>query len=650
MPRKESSLIFLLGLGIVGCSYEADESTLSSTAPAASEVCDLSGGKGAELARRYAPVVQLHPEERFLPGDPLDFWREAQQHGPGAIKEKLNKGGWTDRYIDFDVAAAQARLFEKYKHQETIDDVPVLWREAKILGYSAIQYGYFYPEQGPSLGRATADFTKANGKEYFKSSVFELHMFGNHPGDWEEVVIRFDGHCKPYDVTTKRHGIKFEDTLPYELMEKVSFQGAQHPLIYSALNTHASQVRSGVANSVNLADRDPTGAKTLTNFAQYGFVLGALHENVFEVNRLIATLITLGRNILMEALIDILSGSALTVNLKSLEILDVSGRENANPIVRTHQPTGRAVGLVWQPTTMRHFSEDEAIYGQGPRLSWGYRNYEGSGIKNTNIYLPQSADQDIKGIRRAIGSVLSTGFEMGLLPEDLLATESMGSGTLQGPGAPYASNKGYVCLFNDKNYQGYVRCYSAASPGREVSFKDRFETVMRDEVESIQFFPPIDGSPRTLKLDLFREPLQQNLIANAKMYTQNEPDLGNLNNSADSLILHEDERRLICFYNNGYFNRETLANQNRNFCVNPEKRLNLNQYGWEWADKISSIKVFGKCLVADLFRSFDFQNLMVEQKVSNDNLADDDRDDMIRSVKVRMDPSCDPEEEEIFDF
>lgn len=163
----------------------------------------------AALLARHAPVVVLHPAERFAPSPVEGFLADADLAG--------------GRY---DVRACAAR--DGLAALQCYDDAdepaaPVVYGAAFRSGQLvALQYWLFHSFDlwSPLVPQSP---------DYWKS----------HEGDWEAVTVLLDASGRPAEVGTSRHcgGAR-------RAWAKVERRGAR-PVVYSALGSHALYFKPG---------------------------------------------------------------------------------------------------------------------------------------------------------------------------------------------------------------------------------------------------------------------------------------------------------------------------------------------------------------------------------------------------------------------
>ena len=227
----------------------------------------------ARLAGVYAPLVYLHRSERYGPIDPTEFlegsklvWRK--RRGSTTIAKRgtveaprLGRGcdrapGGCYRFGDF-LARELTRPFQNSRQRAKglnerrgfalepnerarlgqagrDPDVPMLWEFRRAGNRLLITYWFYYGYSRPNDPRAEA--------------VSDL---SSHDGDWENVDVALEADAsKPVGVFFYGHGAP--SYRPWTSVCKVGPPGDDcsselpgHPVVYSALSSHASYPVAG---------------------------------------------------------------------------------------------------------------------------------------------------------------------------------------------------------------------------------------------------------------------------------------------------------------------------------------------------------------------------------------------------------------------
>jgi hypothetical protein len=212
-------------------------------------IAKVDPGKVTEVlarARRnpvplYAPLVYLHPDERFKPMSAAAFikqsslrWhhegrRDHEEEKQGKIDaEKLGNGGYRHRGYRSDERIAP-------RHNKRADGEGFFLDAARDThfgqGTSAPVYYVYWP------------------KHYIIYWFFYAYNdgwspFGNHVGDWENITVQLD---KTKNIARRvayyAHGDVSEDL---EWKDVPKYRNTSHPIVYSAIGSHASYHKAGL--------------------------------------------------------------------------------------------------------------------------------------------------------------------------------------------------------------------------------------------------------------------------------------------------------------------------------------------------------------------------------------------------------------------
>jgi hypothetical protein len=166
-----------------------------------------------ELLRKFAPVVYLHPEEAYLPADPVEAFARFYNATANEIyvpNKELGGNPLRDgKYVEAPVTT-QARLLED--------------------GRVALQYWYYHHFNGPQgFKTITADGTV---------SRFPWYPLAVHYADWEHttIILTSEGTVKPAEIQSVYYTVHADINEPEH---KFSVENETHPLVYSHNNSHA---------------------------------------------------------------------------------------------------------------------------------------------------------------------------------------------------------------------------------------------------------------------------------------------------------------------------------------------------------------------------------------------------------------------------
>lgn len=196
------------------------------------------------LAEYYAPHISFHSKEQYKPSSVEYYLDRVKMKNRGAssvIEENVTaeniddiiygpEKSWVEdpgddenEFYLVDKGAIWDGLNWDFTNSPIFGD----WNTAKVYVHTRdfgdnfldIQYWFFYPYNGDLKG--------------------SLGSGGAHQGDWEHVTIRFR-NCDPFAVYFAAHGSEGD----WYSWANLNFSG-QHPVIYSAKNSHAFYPKPG---------------------------------------------------------------------------------------------------------------------------------------------------------------------------------------------------------------------------------------------------------------------------------------------------------------------------------------------------------------------------------------------------------------------
>lgn len=170
---------------------------------------ERSAAEKADLLKRYAPMIWLAKGEAY---------------GPSSVD-------WAFPYLSRVPREGRWWLYPKQELKSPSDNSLPLF---KGQGVNATAYGFWRRKTGGSVDLVYFTFYPYNrGKEKFNT------VFGNHVGDWENVVVRLDGNLQPVAVFLSAHAggqrIEWPDITKQET----------HPIVYAAKGSHGYYAKPG---------------------------------------------------------------------------------------------------------------------------------------------------------------------------------------------------------------------------------------------------------------------------------------------------------------------------------------------------------------------------------------------------------------------
>lgn len=255
-PHVEGLVTWVVvgGLMLAGCEDPEPVKPLQTAPPTESSVPSASGL--ARQAERFAPLVRLTRGESHLPMAATEFldgatlrWAHDKLCGDDEVAadvdpRKLATGGYRHQGKGHPPGCAHGGRFydssentrphgsaelgaegfyldgDDSQHGGTGTTAPVYWQYYR----GAYVYWFFYP---------------FNDAPPVPIGFPPIEAF-DHEGDWERIAVRTDGQDNPIGVTLWGHGNSC-----YVRSEQLKWE-ADHPVVYSALGTHASYAESGI--------------------------------------------------------------------------------------------------------------------------------------------------------------------------------------------------------------------------------------------------------------------------------------------------------------------------------------------------------------------------------------------------------------------
>ena len=170
-----------------------------------------------QLLARYAPILVLHPDERFQP-EPVDGYLADADLVAGHYDQRLCKS------VD-GIAALECYASADAVHAESPAVYGAVFRRGNRI---ALEYWLFYPF------------------DLYSPTVPPGEIWQDHEADWEAVTVLLDTKRKPLLVGTSRHCGGASRAWP-----SVTRRGTR-PVVFVALGSHASYFAPG---SISLEKR-----------------------------------------------------------------------------------------------------------------------------------------------------------------------------------------------------------------------------------------------------------------------------------------------------------------------------------------------------------------------------------------------------------
>ena len=176
-----------------------------------SEIRELSRSEKAELIGKYAPLIWLANDEKYLPSSVEFAFPHLQRY-----QEPNDNGRY---WVRTKKALSKPSAVLPFFHGQGVSAPVYAFWVKKDQGYVDVAYFRYYPYN--------------RGKELAHT------IWGNHVGDWEHCTIRFAYSCqnenyRPIQVYGAFHSSG--EALPWDEVAKAG----THPIVYSAWGSHAT--------------------------------------------------------------------------------------------------------------------------------------------------------------------------------------------------------------------------------------------------------------------------------------------------------------------------------------------------------------------------------------------------------------------------
>ncbi|ORY76399.1 hypothetical protein BCR37DRAFT_166368 [Protomyces lactucae-debilis] len=210
MRLPASVLALSLAIDAVHLGFHTQDNISNWTRPISHS---LNPSVRLQLLQQFAPVIYLHPEEAYLPADPVEAYKRFLNASANELhvpKRELGGNPLKDgRLVDAPVTT-QARLLED--------------------GRVALQYWYYHHFNGPQgFKTVTSDGTV---------SRFPWYPLAVHYADWEHttIILTSDGSQEPAEIESVYYTVHADINEPEH---KYSVENVTHPLVFSHNNSHA---------------------------------------------------------------------------------------------------------------------------------------------------------------------------------------------------------------------------------------------------------------------------------------------------------------------------------------------------------------------------------------------------------------------------
>ncbi|KAJ3296074.1 hypothetical protein HK104_002019 [Borealophlyctis nickersoniae] len=213
---------------------------------------NLSSEARQQILHHYAPLVRLHPRDRWRPADPHVLY-----HASRRLEDEEGDGDEDDTDNFMYRRELGGTLFVPDHLREGLEVTGDAEIKGAKLAAQVVQNGYgnrtylqywtFFPVNGCQGFRiGTWDGLRSFVKE--RTENFEWCKMALHNGDWEHITIQLEGvwDGKSIDTVPKIDKVFFSEHSDglWRPASSVSFVGT-HPIAYAAMNSHANYPTSG---------------------------------------------------------------------------------------------------------------------------------------------------------------------------------------------------------------------------------------------------------------------------------------------------------------------------------------------------------------------------------------------------------------------
>ncbi|KAJ3186565.1 hypothetical protein HDU85_007385 [Gaertneriomyces sp. JEL0708] len=201
-------------------------------------VSNLTDTDRATILRHYAPLVHLHPRDKWRPMDPKEAFERSTVGGAGNRTLSIPEDLWEGNEVRGD-GSVRARIVGQVVQEG-------------FHGKTYLQYWFFYPVNGCQAFRMGI-WTGLKTFVREQSESFVWCPMAYHNGDWEHITIQLDtvwhGGSDPIpppaNVAFSQHS--GAEWLP---ASRVEFTGS-HPHVYAALHSHANYATEGTHKNID---------------------------------------------------------------------------------------------------------------------------------------------------------------------------------------------------------------------------------------------------------------------------------------------------------------------------------------------------------------------------------------------------------------
>ncbi|KAJ3017827.1 hypothetical protein HKX48_003361 [Thoreauomyces humboldtii] len=200
---------------------------------------NISASARDALFRKHAPIIYLHPRDRWRPADPAETFAKSRVASVDNRTLIMPEELWHGNTVEADGTV----------HAKIVGQVV----QSGPGGKTYIQYWFFYPVNG-CQGFRIGVWSGLKSFIQERAENFEWCAMAYHNGDWEHITIQLE------DIWD---GVNIDQTPPIEQIafsqhaaagwlprSQIKFSGT-NPHVYAALHSHANYPNEGTHKNID---------------------------------------------------------------------------------------------------------------------------------------------------------------------------------------------------------------------------------------------------------------------------------------------------------------------------------------------------------------------------------------------------------------
>jgi hypothetical protein len=288
--RRRTAISAILSAALIVFALFAPGATLAKSTPNMTK-------QVKSLIETYGPLIMLHPDEQYVMDKPeavldgpstLVWWLVYDENNPlifhvdvlgslGASAETI----LTDESIALQDPHAGDPNFRYWLESDPSllsGHMPRAKSYVRVLsqGENAmdLQFWFFYAYNGPVKVRAEIPSDQL-------SDDFALTQVGRHQGDWEQVTLRFHRDSSTANWMLDQIFLSQHSGGQWLAFDQFEYSGS-HPMIYSALDSHANYATAGTQVGQSIPVTDPLQIHQI-DYTDAGQAFAAYHPGNFDI-------------------------------------------------------------------------------------------------------------------------------------------------------------------------------------------------------------------------------------------------------------------------------------------------------------------------------------------------------------------------------